>query len=106
MSKYLMRVNYTVEGAKGLLKDGGTKRRSIAQGAAESLGGRVEAFYFAFGDTDAYVISDMPDASSVAAMALAVTAGGGATVQTTVLMTPDEVDAATRKNALYTAPGR
>jgi len=106
MPKYLLRVSYTTEGARGLIKDGGSKRRSIAQSATESVGGRLESFYFAFGDTDAYVIADVPDAPSAAALALAINASGGATAQTTVLMTPEEVDAATRKSPLYSAPGR
>ena len=106
MPKYMLRINYTVEGAKGLIKDGGSARRSIAQKAAESMGGRVESFHFAFGDTDAFVIADLPDAASAAAIALTVSASGGASVHTTVLMTPEELDAATRKSPLYSAPGR
>ena len=106
MAKYMLRVNYTAEGAKGLIKDGGSLRRSIAQKAAESVGGRVESFYFAFGDTDAFVVADLPDAASAAAIALTVSASGGASVQTTVLMTPEEVDGAARKSPLYSAPGR
>ena len=106
MAKYLLRVNYTADGAKGLIKDGGSARRSVAQRAAESVGGRVESFYFDFGATDAFVVADLPDAASAAAIALTVTAGGGASVQTTVLMTPEEVDAAARKSPLYSAPGR
>jgi uncharacterized protein with GYD domain len=106
MPKYMLRVNYTADGAKGLVKDGGSKRRAVAQQAAESLGGRVESFHFAFGDTDAFVVADLPDASSAAAIALTVSASGGATVQTTVLMTPEEMDAAAKKSPLYSAPGR
>lgn len=106
MPKYMLRVNYTAEGAKGLIQDGGSKRRSVAQKAAESVGGRVESFYFAFGDTDAFVIADLPDAASAAAIALTVSASGGASVHTTVLMTPEEVDGATRKSPMYSAPGR
>ena len=105
MAKYMLRVSYTADGAKGLIKDGGSTRRVVAQKAAESVGGRVESFYFAFGDTDAFVIADLPDAASAAAIALTVGATGAATVQTTVLMTPEEVDAATRKSPLYVAPG-
>lgn len=105
MAKYMLRVNYTADGAKGLIKDGGSTRRAVAQKAAESVGGRVESFYFAFGDTDAFVIADLPDAASAAAIALTVSATGAATVQTTVLMTPEDVDAATRKSPLYAAPG-
>ncbi len=105
MAKFMLRVNYTADGAKGLIKDGGSHRRSVAQRAAESVGGRVESFYFAFGDTDAYVIADLPDAASAAAIALTVGASGGASVQTAVLMTPEEVDVAARKSPLYAAPG-
>lgn len=106
MPKYMLRVNYTADGAKGVIQDGGSKRRAAAQKAAESVGGRVEAFYFAFGDTDAFVVADLPDAASAAAIALTVSASGGAAVHTTVLMTPEEVDTAARKSPLYTAPGR
>ncbi len=105
MPKYLLQVNYTADGAKGLIKDGGSKRRAVAQRSAESLGGRVEAFYFGFGETDAWVLADMPDAASAAAIALTVSASGGATVRTTVLMTPEEVDNAARKSPLYSPPG-
>lgn len=106
MAKYMLRVNYTAEGAKGIVKDGGSVRKSVAQKAAESVGGRIESFYFAFGDTDAFVVADLPDAASAAAIALTVSASGGASVQTTVLMTPEEMDAAARKSPLYSAPGR
>lgn len=106
MSKYLLQVNYTAEGAKGLIKDGGTARRAAAQKAAESLGGRVESMYFAFGATDAYVISEMPDNASVAALTLALSASGGATGRTTVLLTPEEMDQATKKSPTYRPPGQ
>ena len=106
MAKYMLRINYTADGAKGVLKDGGSKRRSVAQSATESVGGRIESFYFAFGDIDAFVVADLPDAASATALALAVAASGGASVQTTVLLTPEDVDAAARKSPLYSAPGR
>jgi uncharacterized protein with GYD domain len=106
MARYLLQVNYTAEGARGLIKDGGSARRAVAQKAAESVGGRLESFYFAFGGTDAYVVADVPDHASAAAIALTVTASGGATVRTTVLMTPEEMDQATRKSPMYRAPGQ
>ena len=105
MAKYMLRVNYTADGAKGLMKDGGSARRSAAQRVAESVGGRIESFYFAFGETDAFVIAELPDAASAAAIALTVSASGGATSRTTVLMTPEEVDAAAKKSPQYSAPG-
>jgi uncharacterized protein with GYD domain len=106
MAKYMLRVKYTADGAKGIMKDGGSVRRSVAQKLAESAGGRIESFYFAFGDTDVFAVADLPDSASAAAVALTVSGSGGATVETTVLMTPEEVDAAAKKSPQYTAPGR
>jgi uncharacterized protein with GYD domain len=106
MPKYLLQVKYTAEGARGLLKDGGSKRRAAATALVESVGGRLEAMYYAFGESDAIVIVDAPDAASVAAASIAIGASGSVTSRTTVLLTPEEVDAAVKKSATYTAPGR
>lgn len=106
MAKYLLQVSYTADGAKGLLKDGGSKRRQVADQAVKSAGGSMEAFYFAFGDTDAVVIMDAPDHASVAAAALAINASGSVSCKTTVLLTPEEIDQATKKSVTYRAPGQ
>jgi uncharacterized protein with GYD domain len=106
MPKYLMEVSYTSEGSKGLQKDGGSKRRKAAQALIESLGGKIESLYFAFGDTDVIVIADLPDAASAAACSIALATSGSATSKTTALLTPEEVDQATKKAASYTPPGR
>jgi len=106
MPKYLLEVNYTLDGVKGVLAKGGTAREKAAQAAAKSAGGSVDSFYFAFGDTDVVVIADLPDNAAAAALALTVSAGGGATAHTTVLLTPAEIDNATKKEVLYTPPGR
>jgi uncharacterized protein with GYD domain len=105
MPKYLVSVSYSAEGAKGLRQDGGTKRRQVATNAVESLGGKVEAFYFAFGEHDAVIIADMPDAASAAAVSLAVSSTGAARLTTTPLITPEEMDHAASKKAAYKAPG-
>jgi uncharacterized protein with GYD domain len=105
MPKYLIQANYVAEGVKGLLKEGGSSRRAAIEKLAKSVGGTMEAFYYAFGDTDVYVILDLPDNSAAAACVLTVNAGGGATVKTTVLMTPEEIDAASKKSPSYRAPG-
>ena len=105
MPKYLLEVNYTLDGIRGVLAQGGSPRQAAAQAAAESVGGTVESFLFAFGGTDVYVIADMPDNVAAAALALAVTAGGGATVKTVVLLTTAEIDAATAKEVGYRPPG-
>ena len=106
MPRYLLQVSYTTEGIRGLLKDGGSKRRAAAEQAIKSLGGRLEVFYFAFGDTDAFVIAEAPDNISAAAVALAVGASGAVHAKTTVLLTPEEMDQATKKTVSYSPPGR
>ena len=73
--------------------------------AVESVGGRLEAFFFAFGDRDVYVIADFPDNESAAAMALAVNSSGAVTTRTVVLLTPEDVDAAAKRSVEYRAPG-
>jgi uncharacterized protein with GYD domain len=105
MAKYLIQANYVREGVKGLLKEGGSARRAAVEKLLASVGGKVDSFYYAFGDTDAYVIVDAPDNVTVAGVALTVGASGLVTVKTTVLMTPEEVDQATKKSPAYRAPG-
>ena len=70
-------MSYSAEGAKGVRQDGGTKRRDVAGHAVESVGGKIEAFYFCFGDQDAIIIAELPDAASAAAVSLAVSSTGG-----------------------------
>ncbi len=105
MAKYLIKASYTLQGTKGLVKEGGSSRRAAVKQLVEGLGGRLEAFYFAFGDTDVVSIVDLPDASSAAAHSLAVNAAGGVEVSTTLLLTPEEMDAACKKSVGYRAPG-
>ncbi len=105
MGKYLVQVNYVGEGVKGLLKDGGSKRRAAVEELFKSMGGAVEAFYYAFGDTDLYIIGDWPDNATVAAAVMAVTSTGTSTIKTTVLLTPEEVDEAAKKTPRYSPPG-
>jgi len=106
VAKYLIAASYTSEGAKGLLKDGGTKRRQAADQAIKSAGGKLEAFYFAFGESDAFVIIDAPDHATVAAASLAINASGAVHTKTVVLLTPEEIDQATKKGVKYRAPGQ
>ena len=106
MPKFLLEGNYTLDGVKGLQAEGGSARLAAATALVESLGGKVESFYYAFGDTDVYVIVDLPDAASAAGMTMAVNAGGGLTARTVILMTAAEVDDAAAKKAKYRAPGQ
>jgi uncharacterized protein with GYD domain len=105
VAKYLLQVNYTLDGVKGVLAEGGSARKAAAQAAARSAGGKVESFHFALGSTDAYVVADLPDNAAAAALALTVSAGGGATVVTTALLTVEEIDKAADTKLKYRPPG-
>lgn len=105
MPKFMVKASYSADGARGLLKEGGTGRRAAVQKLVEGLGGKVEAFYFAYGEHDAYVIADFPDAASGLAVSLAVNASGSVRLSTIPLISPEEVDAACKKSAAYRAPG-
>ena len=105
MPKYMITVSYTTEGVRGLLKEGGSARRDVARQLVEDQGGTMESFYFAFGDADAYVLADLPDHASAAAISLAVSGSGAIAASTTVLLTPEEVDQAANKTVQYRPPG-
>ncbi len=105
MPKYLISASYTLDGVKGLQSAGGSSRRDAIAKVAESVGGRLESLYFAFGDRDVYTIVDLPDNESATAVALTVNASGAVTVDTTVLLTPEEVDGAAKRSVDYRPPG-
>ena len=105
MSKYLVHGSYTQEGLKGLLKEGGSKRQEATEQIVESVGGTLEAYYFAFGDNDFYLIWDAPDNVSATAVSLVANASGAVNVKTVVLLTPEEVDQAVKKSVEFRPPG-
>ena len=104
MAKYLIKASYNAEGARGLLKEGGSGRRAVVQKLIESHGGKVEVFYYAYGPDDAIIICDLPDAATGLAISLAVNASGAVRLTTTPLITPEEIDAASKKNVAYKPP--
>jgi uncharacterized protein with GYD domain len=105
MAKYLIQGNYTTEGIKGVLKEGGTGRRDAVAAALKGLGGKIESMYYAFGDTDVYVIVEAPDNVTAAALAMGVAATGTVGIKTTVLLSIEEVDQATKKTLAFRAAG-
>jgi uncharacterized protein with GYD domain len=105
MAKYLWQVSYTPQGAQGLQKDGGSARRAAVKRLVEQAGGKLESFYFALGESDVYVIADLPDTKTAAAVSLTVNAVGAARLRTVVLMTPEEMDASARQAVDYRPPG-
>ena len=106
MAKYLLKVSYNADGIKGVLKEGGSNRVTTVKKALAGLGGTLESFYFAFGDTDVYVIADLPDHETAVALAAAVGASGALSkVETVVLLTASEIDTAMAKAVDYRGPG-
>lgn len=105
MPKYLMQASYTVEGIKGLVKDSASGRRADVQSAVKAVGGKVEAFYYAFGADDAVIILDLPDNVTAAALSLTTSGSGAVRVRTTPLLTVEDVDKALEVKMQYRAPG-
>lgn len=106
MPKYLFQGSYTEQGLKGVLKEGGSKRKEAIEQLTKSMGGKLECFYFAFGNDDFFVVVDAPESVDAAAVSLATNASGAVKVRATVLMTPEEVDKATKKTVSYRPPGQ
>ena len=106
MAKYLIRASYTQEGLKGLIKDGGSKRVRAVEEAMKSVGAKLESLYFALGEDDVYAIIDAPDHETASALSMATNASGAVHLKTTVLLTPQQVDAAVKKSISYTPPGK
>ena len=105
MAKYLYIASYTTDGLKGLLKDGGSRRKSDLSAAVKELNGTLDTLHFAFGEKDVYSIVDLHDNVSAAAIALKINASGAAKVKTVVLLTPEQIDEATKINVAYRPPG-
>ena len=106
MPKYLLKASYTGEGTRGLMKEGGTARRAAVDKLITSLGGKMETFYYTFGDSDAVVIFDAPSNTVAAAGSLIANSTGLVSVTITPLLTVEEVDAASKMTGQYRAPGQ
>lgn len=105
MSRYMFIARYDSAGTKGVVSKGGSARAAVIEKLAADLGGRMETFDFAFGEDDVYTLCELPDNRAAAAVALAVNSTGLARVRTVVLMSPEDVDAATKQKVNYTPPG-
>ena len=105
MPRFQFEASYTLDGIKGIQSAGGSTRREAVTQLVESVGGRLESFYFAFGERDVYAIAELPDNETAAAVALTVNASGATAVKTVVLLAPEEVDAAAKRSVNYRPPG-
>ena len=106
MSKYLFEANYVGDGIKGLMREGGTKRRDAVVEALKSVDGPLESFYYAFGETDVVGVFDIPDQADAVALSLMINSTGAVNLHLTPLMTPEDIDAAVGKTPAYRAPGQ
>ena len=105
MAKYMFRTNYTQSGLKGLIAEGGSGREAALRQTVESVGGTLEGFYYAFGDCDLYLITDLPDETAATTLSLNIAAAGALTVSVTVLLSPEDLDAAVKQSVQYRPPG-
>lgn len=105
MARFLFIARYSSDGVKGVLSAGGVARRTAIESMAKDLGGRMESFDFAFGEDDVYTVVELPDNKTAAAVALAVNTSGLASVRTVVLLSPEEVDEASKQTVSYRPPG-
>jgi uncharacterized protein with GYD domain len=80
-------------------------RRTTLEKACSSVGGKLDAFYYAFGESDAFAVVDLPDDTTAAGVALLIATSGKVDIKTTVLLTPEEVDAAVKVGGDYRPPG-
>jgi len=106
MPKFLVQGSFSAEGVKGLMKEGGTSRRETISKMLTDLGGSLDAFYFGFGGTDVWVLADVPDNVTAAALGMTISATGAVSTNTVVLLTPEEIDAATKTSVGYRPPGQ
>lgn len=105
MPRYLFIGSYTAQGAQGVLKDGGSKRRDAATQVVESTGGTLQEIFWGFGNDDFYVIAEFPDHAAAAAASLKVGSSGATAIRTVVLLSAEDLDAAAKLSPQYTPPG-
>ncbi|MEX5261265.1 GYD domain-containing protein [Kocuria sp. CPCC 205263] len=107
MPLYLSKFSYTPETWARMISRP-EDRRLAAQANVESVGGKLHGFWYAFGEHDGYALWEAPDNVSMAAVALAITAGGAlSSLETTVLMSvEDTLEALHRTERItYRPPG-
>ena len=105
MPKYLLEVSYSPEGLQGVMKDSASGRKAAVQKMVKAAGGKLEAFYYSFGDNDVVAIAELPDNTVAASLSLALGASGLVHGRTTPLLSVEEMDKAIKIKTKYQAPG-
>jgi len=106
MPKFLCLGHYTAEGWQGIKSESASHRREFVAKLLASVGGRLEVFYYAFGDHDFVLIADFPDEVTAAAVAISVATSGAIKSHLTLLLTAEEIDSALKKQVGFRAPGK
>jgi uncharacterized protein with GYD domain len=106
MKKYLIKGAYNSDGTKGLIQEGGSGRKAAIEKMLEGMGGKMESFYYGFGEEEVYVIVELPDDISATAVGLTVNGAGLVKISMTILLTAADLDAASKKSVSYRAPGK
>jgi uncharacterized protein with GYD domain len=107
MPLYLTKFSYTPQTWARLIEKP-EDRRKAAESYITSVGGKLHGFWYAFGSHDGYTLWEAPDNVSMAAVSLAIGAGGAlGSQETTVLLSVEETLDALRKAAQvkYRPPG-
>ena len=106
MSKYLIKASYSPERMKGVMAKGGTARVDAIEKLVSGVGGSMESFYFAFGSDDVFIVIDAPSHEAMAAVAGTVTSTGVlSSYETVVLLSAEQLDAASNLEVTYAPPG-
>ncbi len=97
MPSYMLQVSYSAEALASMIKRPQNRGEAVRK-PIEKLGGKINSFWFTFGDYDIVAIIEMPNNVSAAAFALAVGAGGACkNVKTTPLLSAEEGISAMKK---------
>lgn len=105
MPKFLIEANYTSKGLRALAQERPSSRQAVIRETFASLGGKLEAMYYALGDRDVFVLCELPDHVSAAALSVAVSSTGLVRTKTIPLLTIEEADRAVGTRTSYRAPG-
>jgi uncharacterized protein with GYD domain len=98
MPLYMYQAAYTAESLAAQLKKPENRVEAVGRAACEAVGGKLVGGWYCFGDYDLAIVADVPNNESMAAIALAIAAGGAVkAAKTTVLMTGAEAVAGMKK---------
>lgn len=105
MPMFLATGPYTSAGVAGLTKVGARQRASEIAAMAERLGGRLEAMYFGLSESDTYIVFELPDIATAAAIAKVANATGTGHCNMQPILTPEQMDEALEIDTTFAPPG-